>query len=154
MGRCLATHATHSICSSEQLQRYSSSYQTCMKPEGSLLCKQQSLTIAGLSQINPITISHLIDLRSILILLSHALLDVPSYLLNSIFYTEKLQTFLFASLLHARTFTLLITLKTIGETRDVIRGGRVVQVPPTSQFKGRQSRCFKQENSALLCLQN
>jgi hypothetical protein len=76
-----------------------------MGPEGSLPCKQQSLVIAVLSQINPITIFHVIDLRSflILLLLFHALLDVPRCFLIQNFCTEKLQAILFASLRHART---------------------------------------------------
>ena len=74
-----------------------------MERESSLPCKQQSLVIAVLSQINPITISHLTDLRSILILLSHAPLDVQSCFLDSKFSTEKLQTILFASRRYTRT---------------------------------------------------
>lgn len=74
-----------------------------MEPEGSFQCKQQPLAIAVISQINPITISHIMGLRSILILLSHELLDVPNCFLNSKFSTENLQAILFASILHART---------------------------------------------------
>jgi hypothetical protein len=59
------TYAADSICSSEELQSYSRSYQTCMEPEGSFQCKQQPLAIAVISQINIIAISHIIDLRSI-----------------------------------------------------------------------------------------